>query len=133
MAARVSMAGSEELTLFDRLLYEVLPALLHEHVCRKQALSLQTLLIDKRAEAEEIIDELDNCAEAACDFILTSDGEIDEAAAEQAERVGTMARHLAQHLARLELAPKSAYRHLARAAQIAAGFARYADDSGVLH
>lgn len=111
--------------LADVLLYERLPALMHEHVCVEQALALQRVLLDSGAEADEVIDVLDDCWAAGSDSASMCERD-DEA--DKADMVGAMARHLAQHHALLPFAPEAAERHLKRAATISRDLSRDPSD-----
>ncbi len=130
MTAQIDTDATQPLTSIDRLLYEVLPALMHEHVCVDQALALQTVLLDGKASEDLVIDELDNCWAAGCDIAADCP---DDVTAEQAERVGNLARHLAQYFMHLDAVPEAAGRHLDRAAKIAGLFDRYAEHVEMVH
>lgn len=99
-------------TAFDRLLDVILPDLLSSIGCAESGKQIRERL---GGDEDPLIDALDNASVDAIDNAAVA-----ESVADKSERVGAIARHLAQHLALEIAAPERSAMHLGRALEIAA-------------
>lgn len=105
---------------FDRLVGQILPDLLAEIGCAESGRGIKMVLADSGGTEDELVDALDNASADALDNGATSEGD----AADRSERVGVLARHLAQLLSYEVAAPTRSAKHLGRAIEIAAQLGR---------